>query len=554
MFERLPQELLNFIISEISTKDVKNLSQTSKHFHSATLHTLWESVVILGWCKDDTYVVNIDGFPLSHLIYTKNITLCFPTEHDAPACPHNRRLQSSREADGESITNMQTSFETFKDKVLEFLEKCHDRPLSSFRRYNFRERKVDLLAFRQLHYLRWRGPTFDNLKAFAAALKNNKAHLQTLELDIVEWQLMRMTLGYQNDDQRIHRPRARDCMARGVFGLDTRSPRIAFPNLHTLILSHVPLTATLAQAVDFETLRSLTIRLCPQWYDFVLEMTSRDIQVKLKKLEIQELWPKNDNEDEICDEEDPVEALVNSFGGLEELYLDQVGDMFSKYTWENVCAHGSTLKRFANHSRFYAEDLDDWTDLSDMMIKERDKELWRDDPTSSPFYELNLDFLGLSCKPIHLLDTLNPFSRKDCLKVVHVRQSRQNMEYTSSSWGIMAIIDDKPVHDTPAVDEGDNPSNEYLEPMFWAFVEWAFSHKGIKSLEYIVFGDYGRPKRTSRGNLLICRQGYGSEDFHIIRESCPAPEWDYVKKEYGDAMRCCPLDPLFEVPRYRKVL
>ncbi|EWG55687.1 hypothetical protein FVEG_17570 [Fusarium verticillioides 7600] len=126
--------------------------------------------------------------------------------------------------------------------------------------------------------------------------------------------------------------------------------------------------------------------------------------------------------------------------------------------------------------------------------------------------------------------------------------NRVRTEFTWS-WGIMVIIDDETVDDTPAVDEGDNASNEYLEPMFWAFVEWAFSYKGIKSLEYIVFGDFGRPERTSRGNLLICREGYGSEDFHIIRESCPAAEWDYVKREYGDALRSCPSDPLFEVPK-----
>jgi hypothetical protein len=113
----------------------------------------------------------------------------------------------------------------------------------------------------------------------------------------------------------------------------------------------------------------------------------------------------------------------------------------------------------------------------------------------------------------------------------------------------MVIVDHEPVDGTPAVDEGENPSNEYLEPIFWAFVEWAFSYKGIKSLEYIVFGDFGRPERTSRGNLLICREGYGSEDFHIIRESCPAAEWDHVKKEYGDALRSCPSDLLFEVPK-----
>ncbi|TVY67714.1 hypothetical protein Focb16_v002908 [Fusarium oxysporum f. sp. cubense] len=269
---------------------------------------------------------------------------------------------------------------------------------------------------------------------------------------------------------------------------------------------------------------------CPHWYIFVLAVEWRQVPVKLKKLEIQESWPQVGTATDV-EHSDPTEILLDYFQGLEEFYLDQAGAVVSKYTWESVCHHSSTLKRFVNHSRFYDEELEDWTDLPDMMISERDKEGYRDDPTSSPLYPLNLDFIEVFCEPINLLGVLNPFSRKDCLRIVHVRQSRKNMEYTSRSWGIMVIIDDEPVDETPAVDEGENPSNEYLEPMFWAFVEWAFSYKGIKSLEYILFGDYGQPEQMSRGNLLICREGYGSEDFRIIRESCPAPKWDYVKKE-----------------------
>lgn len=159
------------------------------------------------------------------------------------------------------------------------------------------------------------------------------------------------------------------------------------------------------------------------------------------------------------------------------------------------------------------------------MISERDKEGYRDDPTSSPLYHLNLDFIRLSCEPINLVSSQallssytnfdllarrieSIFQKEGCLKIVHVRQSRKSMEYTSRSWGIMVIIDDKPVDETPAVDEGENPSSEYLKPMFWAFVEWAFSYKAIKSLEHIMFGDYGRPEQMSRGNLLIYREGY----------------------------------------------
>ncbi|KAL5586668.1 hypothetical protein FOBRF1_016538 [Fusarium oxysporum] len=94
----------------------------------------------------------------------------------------------------------------------------------------------------------WRGLSSDNLKVFAAALKNNKPHLQTLELDLVDWPHMRKALGYRNDAERVHGLPARDY--KMVLGLDIRSPQITFPNLHTLVLSHVPTTTTLVQAID----------------------------------------------------------------------------------------------------------------------------------------------------------------------------------------------------------------------------------------------------------------------------------------------------------------
>ncbi|KAF5649374.1 potassium channel beta subunit [Fusarium sp. NRRL 52700] len=506
-------------------------------------------------------------------------------ENDARACPHDRRLQTCQEANDEEIVDTLGSFDKFKEVILSLLEKCEKGQLASFSwdlgtciptpilgndgivtrqqstlstlkltTYPFcqsrksRERKIDLSAFHHVLNLSWRGPGSDNLGAFATGLKNNKARLETLELDLLDWTHLRKALGYRNDDESVRRMRARDYVNKTIPGLDIQSPNITFPNLHTLVLIHVPLTAVLVQSINFEILRSLTIRSCPQWYDFVLAIAWRRMPLRLKKLELQESWPKNDAATDEFEDGDPSEFLLEFFQGLEELYLDQVGDMLSKYTWESACYHSSTLKRFVNHSRFYDEDLDVWTELPDMMINERDKKRWWDDPTSSPLYNLDLDFIGLSCEPIHLLDVLNPFSRKDYLKVVHVRPSRKNMEYTWS-WRIIAIIDDEPVDNALAVDNADDPTNEYLEPMFWAFVEWAFSYKGIKSLEYIVFGDYGRPERTSRGNVLICREGYGSEDFHIIRESCSSPKWDYIKKEYGDALRSCPSDPLFEVPK-----
>ncbi|EXK78258.1 hypothetical protein FOQG_17064 [Fusarium oxysporum f. sp. raphani 54005] len=133
MFERLPQELLKFIISEISIKDVKNLSQTSKHFHSSTLQALWASVVIPAWSKNDTYGLIIASFPLDRLVFTKSIGLRFVTENNTRACPHGRRLQTCQEASDEEIVDELGSFVKFKEVILSLLEKCEKEQLTSFR-------------------------------------------------------------------------------------------------------------------------------------------------------------------------------------------------------------------------------------------------------------------------------------------------------------------------------------------------------------------------------------------------------------------------------------
>lgn len=143
---------------------------------------------------------------------------------------------------------------------------------------------------------------------------------------------MRRELGYQNDSEVVHGLKSRDYINETVFGLDKRSPCIKFPNLHILVLSHVPLSAALAETVDLKILKSLTILSCPQWYEFVLTAAQRKVPVKLRKLELQESWPKNDEESIYMDEDDPIAFLLDSFEGLEEFYLSQVGGMRSILT------------------------------------------------------------------------------------------------------------------------------------------------------------------------------------------------------------------------------
>ncbi|KLP22008.1 uncharacterized protein LW94_3265 [Fusarium fujikuroi] len=402
MLEQLPQEIFDFILNLLSMDDVKNLSLTSKHLHSATLEAVWESIVIPAWNKNGIFGIKLADFPLDRILLARHIYLRFIDEDYSRICLHSQKLQLCREAADESIIARPAAFSSVEEILISLLEECEKDYWKSFRNMytgKVPETAIDLSAFTHLLDISWRGLNSENLKTLAIALRNNKSHLESLELDLIDWPHMRRELGYQSDSEVVHGLKARDYINEKVFGLDKLSPCIKFPNLHTLVLSQVPLSATLAETVDFEILKSLTIRSCPLWYEFVLTMAQRKIPVKLRKLELQESWPKNDEGSIYMDEDDPIAFLLDSFEGLEEFYLSQVGGMRSILTWHHVCHHKSTLKIFVNHSRFYEERNRRWWDQPDMMLRDWNTTPFKNNPTSTPLYQLDTEFISLSCTP-----------------------------------------------------------------------------------------------------------------------------------------------------------
>ncbi|KAF4452584.1 AAA family ATPase [Fusarium austroafricanum] len=481
MLQKLPQELLDIIIGQISFDDVKSLSLVSKQLHSATLQIIWRSVFVY-------------------------VDLRFTTKRGSRGCPHSRRLQASLdfEESDESIADEQAPFGRFMER---------------------------------LRHLQWRGLNTDNLEALSSALENNKGHLETLEINLVHWKSLRQALGYENDNQRVNEMRARDYIEKVVFGLNKYSPGLVFPSMHTLVLERVALTGTLAHSLDFKVLRSLTIRLCPQWYDFIKAINQLKIHPKLKRLEIQEAWPRPEGISVL--EHDPILLLLESIEGLEELYIGQSGEGYSRTPWEYAEWSGSTLKRYVNHTRLWEESIG-WTDASNSWYGYDHVEEYKLD---------HLEFIGLSCEQFDLEWVFPPYETKDCLKVVHVRQSTR-FEDDGYSWAIRRQHVITTARTIPIDGPVDLP-RDCLVPQFYRFVQWAFGEEGIQSLQYILYGDFSRGESCDRTNLLFCRDDIDEDrvqDFRIIRETAAGPEWDYVKREYGSAMSCCPLDPLFEVP------
>lgn len=59
-----------------------------------------------------------------------------------------------------------------------------------------------------------------------------------------------------------------------------------FQTLTSLVLAHAPLGPAMVDMINFEALRSLTLRLCPGWGVFTQRIMKMGLPVKLKTFEL----------------------------------------------------------------------------------------------------------------------------------------------------------------------------------------------------------------------------------------------------------------------------
>jgi hypothetical protein len=188
---------------------------------------------------------------------------------------------------------------------------------------------------------------------------------------------------------------------------------------------------------------------------------------------------------------------------------------------------------------------------------------------------------------------LQPFTKKQTLKVVHVRQSGLDGD---TSWGIWRTFDatasdsdldefedekedeedgeeeDKWVYEAlelePHQDRSSNHSqlvrNWQREPgmdlMYKPrptqdlhfFANWAFGPTGIQSLSVIAFGDFSYNERYASENVFLCRnelqdkRDVGAHQRYNYRQitSSDHSAWGLVEK-HRNALEACPTSSLF---------
>ncbi len=268
--------------------------------------------------------------------------------------------------------------------------------------------KVDLSSLGQLQSLCWKAPNVYHFKALSDAIKRNSERLKKLELDFVDWPMLLEDLGLVGSDQDDG---PQSSCASIVFGLTGQSPQLIFPAIRELSLTQVPLVAEMAGAINFDTLRSLTLRRCPSWDRFLTRVTERvtesGLLIRLKSLEIYE-----------CDNVTSgwgygtIGRFLEAFDGLEELFIAYPGPEDTRGLWDHVTRHQATLTKFVHHQR--EVNIDDESphyeklqDLSDLALLTRDLRQMKEDPSTNPLSMLDLEFLGLCCVPERLVRNSN---------------------------------------------------------------------------------------------------------------------------------------------------
>ncbi|KAK4059072.1 hypothetical protein Purlil1_14371 [Purpureocillium lilacinum] len=292
------------------------------------------------------------------------------------------------------------------------------------------------------------------------------------------------------------------------------------------------------------SLRSITLRGCLGWDSFLQSLIEPGSKLAINTLEVYQpvrFWDPDDA-DEV------VKAFLESVDGLEILHLSLPSPCDTKACWRTMARHTSALRQLVYHirgvnlddeSRHVEEEMDmsDMSLISDLFFdgdSESDDEFdgggfddnetddsaseqpslghdpWFDERSPNPLGDLQLECIGLACRPARLREVLDPFTKKDCLRIVHIRQSgsdircfgswvfgRKNLyrfpqlepPLTKSRRDIPFLGHEVvPGWISPIPGQSDHAvTATVLNDEFRDFADWVFGADGIASLEMIAW-------------------------------------------------------------------
>ncbi|KAJ3528560.1 hypothetical protein NM208_g10146 [Fusarium decemcellulare] len=357
---------------------------------------------------------------------------------------------------------------------------------------------ISLSPFCNLKSLSWRGSWVEDIDKIAEAVHRNLDHLETLELDFINLNLLKEHWDSYSDDSLD------GFLPESITEIGSTLSLPLFTTLKTLTLTQVPLGVGLASAINLDTLQSLTIRHCPAMAAFLNEINGLRNSLPLRALEIQGF---DHNWVFISD---TVYSFLGRLKRLENLFLGLPGGVEVLLFWNHISNIATSLKRFVYHQRrteMTAEAFESVKDEGDLSI------------------------------PNHRLETESGLRRYDSW----VERSEPGAHSSVLPGGALGLEDTfDNLYTEGSVTE--------LKSQFVQFVIWAFGPDGVSSLDSIVYGDFGNDNDHST-NLVIVRDRTGDKPFKRLKQG--SEQREAIKRSYRDVLGSCPVEPLFDLPRSR---
>ncbi|CAJ2504172.1 Uu.00g115660.m01.CDS01 [Anthostomella pinea] len=299
-----------------------------------------------------------------------------------------------------------------------------------------------------------------------------------------------------------------------------------------------------------DSLTDLTLRNCPGALILLQYLSRSGVVMALKSFEFRYQYGAHD--DGYFDDDEVLFDFLSSFiglqsletsAGVEEMDLEDMG-----------CVRAPAVGESVIDAKFPGGELNAGK--------------------YNPFSQLDLECLGLACLPQLLNPFLQPLAQSTNLKILHVRQSGPDIS-RRGSWGITRFRPEdrkkveghlKALARLPGSERNSRNhkhflliptvSSKSLRPMDIEMArpaEWAFGEHGIKSLKFLVFGDFSCQGRFADDTFMLRRNddravaGPRAWRYYDPRWlEGRVPDLENLLDEHADFREACPAAKLFE--------
>ncbi|OAL51397.1 hypothetical protein IQ07DRAFT_631268 [Pyrenochaeta sp. DS3sAY3a] len=588
----LPVELLEAIARQVAGRsDLKHLCEASSRLYQIAVPFLYESITLNAQDEESLDDIDVSSLmrtrytPRNLLRYVKNIEIASPFHYRTRSrCIHHYPRYDSDSDDSKPAEEEFDSMSRQTAILMPLLEGCRENQIESFTwdlgscipqeilgqsgylqlkqkrirslrlvtegvcAYNLNiQSPINLSTFTDLEEISWKGLRLENeVESLGDVLSQVSDQLVTLELDFFDWSRLILELQMDSNEEAAS-------FVWQILSPPPKSTNHIFPVLQVLSLSHISLKTTaidMPHTFDLSLLRSLRLRFCHGWEDFLENSSRLSKPTRLRVFKIQS------NSSLEINPEDSLSRFLRSFHGLVELAICTGSPARTLDIWRAVVHHNSTLRAFVHHQRGnhmdddspFAEEECDKLDLS-LSTYDEQSPGWAIDPSQNPLSELRVDFLGLCCEPKLLERILSPLAGKRSLRLLHIRQSGDDL-YMLENWG---LLEDVGVDTATTSQSGENGAESECSPKkltarLHNLAQWAFGPQGLPSLEAIICGDFSYDGRYHQSNVFLSRN-YGHQQHDCAGQTFRQLSQDDQQRrellgEYKDMISACPATPL----------